>query len=74
MRLCRLRHFTEERWSVAYYSYSKMAYRASVFDNGTFEGTPEEGFEVGAMYLHDTWDGKMTEDELKTIERHHVVY
>jgi hypothetical protein len=31
-----------------------MAYRASVFDNGTFEGTPEEGFEAGAMYLKDT--------------------
>ena len=54
MRLCRLRHFAEGRWSVAYYSYSKMAYRASVLDNGTFEGTPEEGFEVGAMYLQDT--------------------
>ncbi len=26
-------------------------------------GTPDEGFAVGAMYLHDTWDGKMTEDE-----------
>jgi len=22
-----------------------------VFGNGSFEGTPEEGFEVGAMYL-----------------------
>ena len=53
MHLCRLRHFSKDRWSVAYYSYGKMAYRPSVFDNGTFEGTPEEGFEVGAMYLQD---------------------
>jgi len=51
MHLCRLRHFSEDRWSVAYYSYSKMKYDPCVFENGSFEGTPEEGFEVGAMYL-----------------------
>lgn len=50
-QLCRIRHFSENRWSVAYYSYSKMKYDPCVFDNGSFEGTPEEGFEVGAMYL-----------------------
>lgn len=53
MHLCRLRHFSEDRWSVAYYSYSKMAYRPSIFEYGTFEGTPEEGCEVGAMYVQD---------------------
>ncbi|MDM8517766.1 hypothetical protein QUF76_16340 [Desulfobacterales bacterium HSG16] len=53
MHLCRLRHFSEDRWSVAYYSYSRMAYRKSFFENGEFEGTPEEGFEVGAVYLGD---------------------
>lgn len=53
LHLCRLRHFSEDRWSAAYYSYSKMKYVPSVFDNGTFEGTPEEGFEVGAIYLQN---------------------
>lgn len=53
MQLCRLRHFSEDRWSVAYYSYSKMKYDPCMFDNGSFEGTPEEGFEVGAIYLKD---------------------
>jgi len=28
-----------------------MRYDPCVFDNGLFEGTPEEGLEVGAMYL-----------------------
>lgn len=30
-----------------------MKYDPCVFDNGSFEGTPEEGFEVGAIYLKD---------------------
>ena len=53
MKLCRLRHFSEDKWSVAFYSYGNMKYEPSVFDNGTFEGTAEEGFEVGAMYLRN---------------------
>jgi len=53
MKLCRLRHFTEDRWSVAYFSYSNMKYDPCVFENGFSQGTPEEGFEVGAMYLEN---------------------
>jgi hypothetical protein len=54
MHLCRLRYFSdEEAWSVAFYTYSHNRYEPSVFDNGTFHGTPEEGFEVGAVYLQD---------------------
>ncbi|OWK43746.1 hypothetical protein [Fimbriiglobus ruber] len=49
--LCRLRHFTEDRWSLAFYTYSNERYEPCVFENGTFFGTPEEGFEVGATYL-----------------------
>ena len=63
LQLCRLRHFSKDRWSVAYYSYSHEHYDETFFETGEDIGTPEEGFEVGAMYLHDTWDGKMTEDE-----------
>lgn len=33
------------------FRYGKMKYDSCVFANGSFEGTPEEGFEVGAMYL-----------------------
>ncbi len=44
LHLCRLRHFTEDRWSVAFYTYSNERYEPCVFDNGTFFGTPEEGF------------------------------
>ena len=53
IHLCRLRHFTEERWSLAFFAYSSMRYEPSYFANGTFEGTPEEGFEVGAVYLNE---------------------
>jgi len=51
IQLCRLRHFTADRWSVAFFSYGKMKYEPCYFQNGTFEGIPEEGFEVGAMNL-----------------------
>ena len=51
--LCRLRHFSEDRWSVAFYTYSHMKYESTFFENGSDNGTPEEGFEVGAIYLQD---------------------
>ncbi len=51
--LCRLRHFSEDRWSVAFYTYSHMKYEPTFFENGSDNGTPEEGFEVGAVYLQD---------------------
>ena len=49
--LCRLCYCGREEWSVAFYTYSHMKYEPSVFGNGTFFGTPEEGFDVGAVYL-----------------------
>jgi hypothetical protein len=49
--LCRLRYCDQEEWSVAFYTYSHMKYEPSFFANGTFYGTPEEGFDVGAVYL-----------------------
>ncbi len=52
--LCRLRYFGDEnRWSMAFYTYSHEKYEPSVFDNGTFHGTPEEGFDTAAVYLQD---------------------
>jgi hypothetical protein len=49
--LCRLQHFDENKWSLAFFTYSNKKYTPSVFHSGKFEGTPEEGFDVGATYL-----------------------
>jgi hypothetical protein len=49
--LCRLRHFGPERWSVAFYKYSDECYEPSFLESGQMVGTPEEGFDVGAVYL-----------------------
>jgi hypothetical protein len=51
LHLCRLRHFAEDRWSMAFYTYSNERYEPCVFRNGTFIGTPEEAFEQSAGYL-----------------------
>jgi hypothetical protein len=52
VHLCRLRYFgDEEAWSVAFLTYSHEKYEPSVFPNGTFHGTPEEAFELAAVYL-----------------------
>jgi hypothetical protein len=53
LHICRLRHFSEDCWSMAFFSYGGMKYEASVLDTGEFIGTPEQGFEAGAMYLQD---------------------
>ena len=54
IHLCRLRYFgNEDSWSFAFYTYSHEKYEPSVFNNGTFYGTPEEAFESSAMYLQD---------------------
>ena len=49
--LCRLRYFVEDRWSMAFFTYSNERYEPSVFANGSSHGTPEEAFELAAMYL-----------------------
>jgi len=50
--LCRLRYFgNEEEWSLAFYTYSNERYEPCVFANGSFYGTSEEGFDIGATYL-----------------------
>jgi hypothetical protein len=52
LHLCRLRYFgNEEEWSLAFYTYSNERYELCVFRSGSFYGTPEEGFEIGATYL-----------------------
>lgn len=51
IHLCRLRHFTEDRWSMAFFTYSNERYEPCIFRSGSFHGTPEEAFELAAMYL-----------------------
>ncbi|MDP2820384.1 MAG: hypothetical protein Q8O29_19320 [Polaromonas sp.] len=51
-RLGRLRHFDLNRWSYAFYTYSNERYEASTL-NGEWTGTPEQGLEVGCVYLRD---------------------
>ena len=53
LHLCRLRYFTEDRWSMAFYTYSHNKYEPCMFDTGKDTGTPEEGFETAAVYLRD---------------------
>lgn len=50
--LCRLRYFgDDDRWSMAFYTYSHEKYEPCVFDNGSWHGTPEEAFDTAAVYL-----------------------
>ncbi|MCF8145331.1 MAG: hypothetical protein K9N21_15550 [Deltaproteobacteria bacterium] len=52
--LCRLRYFgDEDRWTMAFYTYSHDKYEPCFFDNGTWHGTPEEAFATSAVYLTD---------------------
>lgn len=51
VKMCRLRYFNEDQWSVAFYAYSNDKYEPAVFDSGDFFGSPEQGFDLGAVYL-----------------------
>lgn len=48
IHLCRLRYFSDERWSLAGYTYSHERYETSVFPDGEFLGTPELAFDLCA--------------------------
>ncbi len=41
----------EDRWSMAFYTYSHEKYEPCVFGTGRDHGTPEEAFETAAVYL-----------------------
>jgi hypothetical protein len=49
--LGRLRYFGGDRWSYAFYTYSNERYEPTVFHSGDWFGTPEEAFDIGALYL-----------------------
>jgi hypothetical protein len=66
LHLCRLRYFGGRKvWSMAFYTYSNERYELCTFPNGTFYGTPEEAFEVGAAYLR----GRSTDQPLPALRR-----
>jgi hypothetical protein len=52
IHLCRLGFRGDlEKWDLAFYTYSTEKYQACAFPHGEWQGTPEEGLEVGLMYL-----------------------
>ncbi len=51
VHLVRLRHFDENRWSLAFYTYSHERYEPCVYPDGDAFGTVEQAFDIGAVYL-----------------------
>jgi len=52
VHLVRLRYFgMEDRWSLAFYTYSNERYEPCVFRSGKFIATPEEALDTGSTYL-----------------------
>lgn len=52
VHLCRLRYFgREDAWSMAFFAYSHERYLPCSFRNGSSTGTPEQAFEISAVYL-----------------------
>jgi hypothetical protein len=52
LHLVRLRYFgNEDSWTLAFYTYSHEKYEPCAFASGSFHGTPEAAFDVGAVYL-----------------------
>jgi hypothetical protein len=55
IHLCRLRFFgDEDRWTMAFYTYSNEKYEPCMFDTGDDHGTPEEALNVASVYLPET--------------------
>jgi hypothetical protein len=52
VHLVRLRYFgNDDRWSLAFYTYSHERYEPCAFAEGSFLGSPEDAFDIGAVYL-----------------------
>jgi len=53
IHLCRLRYFSDDQWSYAFYTYSHEKYELSVYPNGKFLGKPEDAFlQSAGVYLN----------------------
>jgi hypothetical protein len=53
-RLGRLRYFGDDRWSYAFFTYNRERYEPALFASGDWFGTPEDAFDLGAVYLIDS--------------------
>lgn len=51
IHLCRLRYFSDDRWSMAFYTYSNDKYQPCMFPDGDWFGTPERAFDTSSVYL-----------------------
>jgi hypothetical protein len=51
VHLVRLRYFGDDRWGVAFYTYSHEKYELTMYPSGEWFGTPEDAFDIGAVYL-----------------------
>jgi hypothetical protein len=52
LHLCRLCYTGKgNAWTLAFYTYSHEKYEPSSFATGSVYGSPEEGLEIGAIYL-----------------------
>lgn len=50
--LVRIRYFGgDDRWSVAFFTYSNEKYSPAMFSTGEWCGSAEDAFDIGAMYL-----------------------
>ena len=49
--LGRLRYFSDDRWSLAYYTYSHERYEPCILDNGEWCGSLEQTIAACEMYL-----------------------
>ena len=49
--LCRLRHFDENKWSIALFTWSNEKYEPCIFPNGAWFGNLEECLELGSVFL-----------------------
>lgn len=49
--LCRLRHFDEERWSIALFTWSNEKYEPCIFPSGEWFGNIEECLDLGTTFL-----------------------
>lgn len=53
VHLCRLRYFGDDRWGLAFFTYSNEKYEFSVYPSGQFIASPEEAFITSGMaYLN----------------------
>ncbi len=53
VHLCRLRYFSDDRWGLAFFTYSNEKYELSVYPSGQFIASPEEAFITSGMaYLN----------------------